>query len=77
MSEVPGAPEEAREEVEGVVVLAVAALLVLREPVVPILVVDFARFGLDEGFVGFGYRDEVVVGLVVVSGGWVSLEGRS
>lgn len=70
MSEVSAAAEEAREEVEGVVVLLAAALLALLEAFVPVLVVDFAGLGVGEGFVGFGYFDEFLFGCVVVSEGW-------
>jgi hypothetical protein len=38
---------------------------------VAVLVVDFAGFGIREGFVGFGYFDEFLFGRVVVSGGSV------
>lgn len=63
VAKVPGAPKEAGEEVEGVVpaVLA-AALLVLRQPFVPILVVDFARLRLRKRVVGFGNGDEFLRG---------------
>src|SRR3954471_17777703 len=59
---VPGmapAAEEAREEIEGVVVpVAAAALLALFEAFVAVLVVDFAGFWVGEGFVCFCYFDE-------------------
>lgn len=47
--EVSAAAEEAAEEVEGVVVLggASAALFVLRDALVAVLVVDAAGFGVD------------------------------
>jgi len=52
--EVAGAAEEAREEVEGVVRAGAAALLVLLDALVAVLVVDLAGLGLGEGVVGFG-----------------------
>jgi hypothetical protein len=52
-------------------VLLAAALLALLETFVPVLVVDFAGFGVGEGFVGFGYFDEFLFGCFVVSGGRV------
>lgn len=61
MPEVPAPAEEAREEVEGVVVPLAAALLVLFEALVAVLVVDAAGFGLGEGLVGFGDLDEFLV----------------
>ena len=69
MPKVPAAAEEAREEVEGVVVLcgSAAATLVLFYAVVAVLVVYPACFLVDEDFVGFGYGDEFVVGGVVCS----------
>lgn len=61
MAEVPAPAEEAREEVEGVVVPLAAALLVLLEALVAVLVVDAPGFRLGEGFVGFGDLDEFLV----------------
>ena len=64
------AAEEAREEVEGVMPAAAAraaAGFVLSEAFVAVLVVDFAGFGLREGFVGFGYLDEFLGGGVIAS----------
>jgi hypothetical protein len=43
-------------------VLAAAALLVLLDALMAVLVVDAARVGVDEGFVCFGYGDELFVG---------------
>lgn len=62
--------EEAGEEVEGIVAprAAAAALFVLREAVVAVLVVDFAGFGLGEGVVGFCYGDEFLGGGFVAAG---------
>ncbi len=73
MPEVAGAAEEAREEVEGVVRAGAAALLVLLDAFVAVLVVDLAGLGLGEGVVGFGDRDEFLVGGVVAAWGGVSL----
>jgi len=64
----PAAAEEAREQVEGVMVLLAAALLPLLKAFVPVLVVDFAGLGIRESFVGFGHFDELLFGCVVVSG---------
>lgn len=61
VAEMPAPAEEAREEVEGVVVPLAAALLVLLEALVAVLVVDAAGFGLGEGLVGFGDLDEFLV----------------
>jgi hypothetical protein len=61
VSEVPAAAEEAGEEVEGVVLLAgAAALLVLLDAIVAVLVVYLAGLLLAEDFVGFGYFDELL-----------------
>ena len=70
MPEVAAPAEEAREEVEGVMVLlgATAALLVLLEAFVPVLVVDAPGFGGGEGFVGFGDFDEFLGGGGVAAG---------
>jgi len=46
VAEMPAAAEEAREEVEGVVVPLAAALFVLFETFVAVLVVDAAGFGV-------------------------------
>jgi len=56
------AAEEAREQVEGVVRAGAAALLVLLDAFMAVLVVDLARFGLGEGVVGFGDGDEFLMG---------------
>lgn len=63
----PASAEETREEVEGVVRACPAALFVLRDAFVPVLVVDFARFGRGEDVVGFGDGDEFLVRGVVAS----------
>lgn len=66
LAEVPGAAEEAREEVEGVVAaLLAAALLVLFYAVVAVLVVDFSLGVVAEDFVRFGDFYELLVGGVV------------
>ncbi len=63
------AAEEAGEEVEWVVPAATAAaLLVLFQPFVAVLVVDAAGFGRGEGVVGFGYLDEFLGGGFVATG---------
>lgn len=64
----PAAAEEAREEVEGVVVPLAAALFVLFETFVAVLVVDAAGLGVREGFVGFSDFDEFLVRGFVASG---------
>jgi hypothetical protein len=51
-----------------VVVAAAAALLALFEAFMPVLVVDFAGFGVREGFIGFGNFDEFLFGGLVA---WV------
>lgn len=61
------AAEESAEDVEGVMVSSATALLPLLESFVPILVVDFAGFGLGEGFVCFCYFDEFLFGCVIAS----------
>ena len=61
------ATEEAREEVERVVMLgAAAAVLVALESLVAVLVVYAARLRVDEGFVGFADLDELVLGCGIV-----------
>ena len=77
--EMPRSAEEAREEVEWVMAprATAAALLVLRQPFVAVLVVDLAGFGLGEGVVGFGDGDELLGGGLVapvMKEGWVSCE---
>lgn len=69
MPEVARAAEEAGEEVERVVAAATAAaaLFVLGEAFVAVLVVDFARFGAGEGVVGVGDLDESFGGGVIAS----------
>lgn len=69
------AAEEAREEVEGVVLWAAATaggglLAVLGEAVVAVFVVDAPGGGVREGVVGVGYGDEFLFGGFVVAG-WV------
>lgn len=73
--EMPRSAEEAREEVEWVVAprATAAALLVLRQPFVAVLVVDLAGFGLGECVVGFGDGDEFLGGGLVAP---VMNEGR-
>jgi hypothetical protein len=60
------AAEEAAEQVEGVVLPEAAALLLLLDALVAVLVVDAAQFRVRQGFVGFGDGDELVLG------GWVA-----
>ena len=70
MSEVARAAEEFGEEIEWVMATSAAtgaALFVLREAVVAVLVVNFACFGRGEGVVGFGYLGEFVGGGGVVT----------
>lgn len=71
MPEVAAAAEEAGEEIERVVARAgaTAALLVLLQAFVAVLVVDAAGFGRGEGVVGFGYLDEFLGGGFVAAGG--------
>jgi hypothetical protein len=61
MAKMPTTTEETREEVEWVVVTPAAALLALFEAFMPILVIDFAGFGVGEGFVRFSYFDEFLL----------------
>ncbi len=51
-------------------VAGLAALFVLVEAVVPVLIVDAACFRGGEGVVGFCYFDEFVMGGVVAPGRW-------
>lgn len=62
---VPAPAEEAAEQVEGVMVAA--ALLLLLQALVAVLVVDLARVSVDQGLVGFGDLDESLVGGVIVT----------
>jgi hypothetical protein len=69
MAEVTPTAEEAGEEVKGIMVLpAPATLLTLLEPLVSILVVDFAGFRDGESFVGFGDFDEFLFGRFIAPG---------
>lgn len=61
-AEVAPATEETAEQVKGVVVLPAAALLPLLEALLAILVVDLARFWVDQGFIGLGDFDEFIFG---------------
>ena len=64
LAKVAVAAKEAAEQVEGVVSLAAAAaaaLLVLLDAIVAIAVVDLARLGVGEHFVGFGHFDKLFV----------------
>jgi hypothetical protein len=64
----PAAAEETREEVEGVMmVTSTAALLALFETFMAVLIVDFARLGIREGFVCFCYFDEFLFSGFVAS----------
>jgi hypothetical protein len=67
LTEVTAAAEEAREEIEGVASVTVTSFLVLFEAFVAVLIVDFACFGLGEGFVGFGDFDEFLLGCLVTT----------
>lgn len=67
MSEVAAAAEEAGEEIERVMLAGLTTLFVLVEAIVPVLVVDAPGFCRGEGVVGFGYRNEFVMGGVVTS----------
>lgn len=62
MAEMSASAEEPGKEVEGVVVLAAASLLPLFEAFVSVFVVDFAGFGVREGFVSFCYLDKLLLG---------------
>lgn len=53
--------KEAAEEIEGVVVVEAAALLALLEAFVAVLVVYLAGFGVNQGLVGLGYLDELLL----------------
>jgi hypothetical protein len=69
VSKVTAAAEEAREEVEWVVLLAwAAAFPVLLDAVVAVLVVDLASLFVDKDLVGVGYRDELLGGIVITTG---------
>jgi hypothetical protein len=69
LTKVTAAAEEAREEVEGVVLLArTAAFSVLLDAVVAVLVVDLAGLFVDEDLVGVGYRDELLRSFIVATG---------
>lgn len=61
-AEVAASTEEPAEKVERVVVTATTALLPLLETLVAVLVVDLAGLRVDEGFVGFGDFDKLVLG---------------
>lgn len=64
-AEVTTTAEEPAEKVKWVVMAAATALLSLLQTLVTILIVDLAGLGVDEGFVGFGDFDELVLGGVV------------
>lgn len=69
-TEMTAAAEKSAEKIEGVVVLATATLLPLLQALVAVLVVDFARLGVDEGFVSFGDFDELLFrGVIATEGG--------
>ena len=60
-AKVTASAEEPAEKVEGVVVAAASALLPLLKALVAVLIVDFAGLGVDEGFVGFGNFDKLIL----------------
>lgn len=64
-AEVTASAEEPAEEVKRIVVTAAASLLSLLQTLVAILVVDLAGLRIDEGFVGFGDFDKLVLGGIV------------
>lgn len=66
-AEVTASAEEPAEKVEWVVMAASTALLSLLQTLVAILIVDLAGLGVDEGFVGFGDFDELVLGSIVAA----------
>ena len=73
-----GPAKEAGEEIEGVMTTATAgaaALFVLGESFVAVLVVDFAGFGRGEGVVGFGDLDEFLGGGLVAAVGGIRTSG--
>lgn len=71
-----GAAEETGEEVKGVVGAA-AGGFVFGKAFVTVLVVDSARFGLGEGFIGGCDLDKFFVGGLIAAGikgeGWLAL----
>ena len=67
VSKVAAAAEEAREEVEGVMVSAATTLLPLFETFMAVLVIDLAGFGVGEGFVCVCDFDEFLFGCLVAS----------
>lgn len=72
-AKVSAAAEETTEEVEWIMMLAPASLLPLLETFVPILVVYFARFGINQGLIGFGYFYKLLLGSVVAAVAWPML----
>ena len=69
MSEVPGAAEEAREKVEGIMVLAgTAALLMLLNAFVAVLIVYLACFFAAEDIVGFSYSNKLLASCFITTG---------
>lgn len=69
VSKVSRATEKAREQVEGIVLLARAAtLLVLLNAVMAVLVVDLASLFVAKDFVGFGDISELFVDRIITTG---------
>lgn len=66
MPEVSRATEEAREEVEWVMLLSLSAtLLVLLDALMAVLVIDLSLLLVAENFVGFSYFYELLACRVV------------
>ena len=64
---VPAPAEEAREDVEGIVLTGAAALLMLLEAFVAILIVNAAGLFIREGFVGLRDLDKLPVRRIVTA----------
>lgn len=66
MSEVAAASEEAREQIERIVVLSSATtLLMLFQTLMAVLIVDPSSLRVEERLVCFGDFDELLLGLLV------------
>lgn len=66
-AKVAAAAEEPAEQIEWIVVLTSASLLALLETFVSVLVVYFAGFGVNQGFVGLGYFDKLLFGSIIAA----------
>ena len=67
MPEVASTSEEARKQVERVMVPSSTALLMLLQTFVPVLVIDATSLAIRKGFVSFGNLNKLLMNGVITS----------